>query len=237
MARRAYKDFTKGVSPRGKFVYPKLTHPDFKFAKEHGLYSVSLDLEGDDAEELIEIVDTAHATEYIEECKAKRKKKLKKYPDLPYGEALDADKDVIEGVTRFSFKRKAGGRYPDNHEDPTKAGETWRAFFLIVGARGKAKVTEEIWGGTVGRVAYVIKPWFTDAFGFGVRLEIVGIKVLDLVTKGERTPEDLGFEDEEGYDAAGAPPVDTHTPDADREPGDDVDEDSEVGSEEGGIEF
>jgi hypothetical protein len=197
MARRKFKDFTKGVTPAGRFSFPKLQEPDTKF-NEYGEYSVGVELSGESAETLRELIEEVYETEYKLEC-AEHGKTLKKYESLPFGQTLDRDKQPVEGSTTFKLKRKAGGVFGKNH---AKAGETWTASFPIFSAAGTEKVTEPIWGGSTGRVSFIIVPWYTPSLGFGVRLQIEAVKILSLVTMGDKAPDSFGFEDEEGYAAA-----------------------------------
>lgn len=225
--KRTFKDYTQGASPAGTFVFPKLSEPDFKFQKEFGEYSVSLDLTGEDAESFKKIIDAAVDTEYPFECE-KEDKELDR-GNLPYEQATDKDKEDIPGVTRFKFKRKAGGRYGKGHD---KAGETWSAKIRLLDAAATRVVEEPIWGGTVGRVSFVLVPWvFQDSTG--VRLQLDGAQILDLITKGERSAESLGFSAEDGYSA----PDDATGQDV--PDGDDADTgaDDELGEEAGGVEF
>jgi hypothetical protein len=194
MARRTYRDFYKGSTPVATFVFPHLSAPSFKFA-EFGEYQVSIDLTGKDATDLKKLIDSQFDLEYSAEC-AEKGVQLAKYSGHPYKPATDRDKNELPGVTRFSFKKKAGGRYGPNH---FKAGQVWTSGIPIFAASGPEKVTEPIWGGTRGRVSFMIVPWFTNALGFGVRLQLEAVKVLELVSEGERAPAEYGFEDEEGY--------------------------------------
>jgi hypothetical protein len=223
--RRSFKDFFTGATARGVFVFPHLTEPDFRFDAEFGQFNVSLDLEGEDAEALIEIIDEHAEKEYRFICEEKGKT-VKRYDNLPYGPATDRDKNEIPGVTRFRFTRKAGGRYSPKH---SKAGETWSSSFPLYAASGTELVTEPIFGGTEGRVSYQIQGWYTPSLGAGIRLSIEAIKVTNLVTSGgTRSQAAYHFEDEDGY-VPEAKPVATSTPDVETE--------DELETTQGGVEF
>jgi hypothetical protein len=196
MARRKFKDFTKGVTPVGRFAFPKLQVPDTKYNPD-GELSVGVELSGVDAENLKEIIQEAFDIEYAHEC-TEHGKTLKKYENMPYKPTLDRDKEPVEGSTTFRLKRKASGTYGKNH---SKAGTRWEASFPIFSASGTSKVTEPIWGGSTGRISFIIVPWYTPALGFGVRLQIEAVKILTLVTQGDKDPGQFGFEDESGYEA------------------------------------
>jgi hypothetical protein len=220
--RRGWKDFTKLVTPAGTFQFPKLTEPDTKF-NEYGEYSVGVVLTGTTAENLVELIDEAYDIEYKAECES-HGKTLKKYENKPYAPTTDRDKNVVEGSVTFRCKRKAGGMYGKGHK---KAGQEWSASFPIFSAAGTEKVTEPVWGGSVGRVSCTLVPWYTPSLGFGLRLQIEAVKILELVSDGDKQPSQFGFDDEDGYQAA--PPVAT----AEETPNND----EPVGEAEGGCDF
>jgi len=221
---RPRKELYTGSTVAGRFVFPKLTRPDKKFKKEHGEYQVSLDLEGQEAADLAKLIEENFESEYNICRQSKRKTKLKKF-DFPFSAALDKDKEEIPGVTRFRFKKRGGGI-------DSSTGEAYVTKLPIFGAAGETKkITEPIWGGTVGRINFTISPWFTDALGFGVTLELNAVQILSLVTAGEREASDYGFGDESGDYEDDAPSVDENSED-----GDDSSE-TGLGDEEGGVEF
>jgi hypothetical protein len=217
MARRKFSEFTKLVTPAGKFAFPKLQTPDVKFSAD-GEYSVGVELSGVTAEEFKEKIQEAYDREYKIECES-HGKTLKKYENMPWAQTLDRDKNPVEGSTTFKCKRKASGQYGKAH---AKAGQRWTAGFPIFSAAGTEKVTEEIWGGTIGRCSLILIPWYTAALGFGIRLQLEAVKVLELVTQGDKAPTQFGFEDEDGYAAAPSSATDPET------------SDGELGEEEGG---
>lgn len=193
--RRGFKDFYKGVTPVAKFVFPHLLTPDTRF-DAHGQYNVSIDMTGQAAEDFKKLIDEHFDIEYAHECEV-HGKELPKYHQRPYAPATEGKEKVeIPGVTRFKFARKAGGVYGPKHK---KAGEAWTASIPIFGASGTDPVTEEPWGGTLGRISFIIVPWYTPSLGFGVRLQIEAVKIIELVSQGNVAPSAFGFEDEEGY--------------------------------------
>jgi hypothetical protein len=216
-----WKDFIKTVTPAGVFQFPKLTEPDCKFS-EYGEYSVGVVLTGVEAANLQDIIEVAYADYYKAEC-LNHGKELKKFETLCYAPTTDRDKKIVSGSTTFKCKRKAGGMYGKGHK---KAGQEWEAHFPIFSAAGTEKVTEPIWGGSVGRVSVTLVPWYTPSLGFGVRLQIEAVKILELVSDGDKVPSQYGFDDEDGYQAA--PPVATEAA---------SDESVEGSEESGGCDF
>jgi hypothetical protein len=198
------KEWVSGATPVGTFVFPRVNEPDYKF-KEEGEYSVKLQLTEDEgASELRETIEEFHKLALAAEKKGKGKKRLKQ-ADLPFKQAEDrASGELIAGVWNFNCKRKAAGK--------TKAGKKWSAKVDLFDAKG-ARLTEEIWGGTRGRIAYTLKPWYSDGLGFGISILLNACKVIDLVTRGERNAETYGFgEEEEGFSSAGPQTDDGNEP-------------------------
>lgn len=201
--QRSFKDFVSGASPIGIFVWPKLRKPDLRFEPEFGVYSVDLDLSGLEADQFVALIDKAFKDEYPFMCKRESKDKLKLYDGKPYKQATEGkEKTPLPGIVRFKFSRKAGGRYSPKH--PSTPNEVWifsedGTGIPVYGAAGETQVHAEVWGGSKGRVSYTIVPWYSAALGYGVRLQLEAVKVLDLVSKGVRAAADYGFEDEEGY--------------------------------------
>lgn len=199
------KKLPRGISPAGKAVWPKLNEPDTKF-KEEGEFSVKLELGGAQAETMKDVIREFAAIAYAIECEDKGKKKLKK-ADLPFKQVVNEDGDDVPGMFLFNFKRKASGT--------TKAGKAWEASITLFDSK-KKKVTAEVWGGSRLRVAYTLVPWYAAALGFGIKLELGAVQVLDLVTRGERSADDYGFDEEEGgyegtYDEPALTPTVTDT--------------------------
>jgi hypothetical protein len=235
MARRGFKDYQKGTTAPGVLVFPKISAPDFRFEAEFGEFNCLLDLEGAPAADLVKLIDSTFETEYGFECEEKGKVSvdedgntvygLKKYDGRPYGPATDKDKEVIPGVTRFRFKRKAGGRMGPKSKSP---GKIWGCEIPIFGASGDIPVTEEVWGGSKAIVAFQLQPWWTASLGFGIKLSIEAVQILELVSSnGARTATAFGFESTEGYQPTVATPETVN----------ETLESEEDTSAEGGVEF
>jgi hypothetical protein len=109
-------------------------------------------------------------------------------------------------------------------------GKVWGCEIPIFGASGDIPVTEEVWGGSKAIVAFQLQPWWTASLGFGIKLSIEAVQILELVSSnGARTATAFGFESVEGgYVPTVQEPVNEETPSVPAE------EDS---SAEGGVEF
>ncbi len=202
-----FNEYPTGVTPKGVLHYPHLLTPSTKF-DDAGKYECSLVLGGEEAQELIATIEKIHAWGYLkilvfeqEAAKAagkKVKKKLKVAEHTkPYHPLLDDDDEEIDGEFVFTFKKTATGTYKVGSK---KAGQKWTASVGVEDSAGHP-VTQEPWSGTVGKVKYTAKPWYTSGLGYGLKLELEKVRVLELVTGAERDDGE-GFGDaEEGYRA------------------------------------
>lgn len=170
------------VTPRGVFVYPCLTKPDTKYNPE-GVYSVKLRLPAEVAQPLVDEVVAAIDAK-VEEVKASGKVKGRiKRVDPSY--VVDEE----TGDVTFNFKMKASGKRKDGTTFTQKP--TLKKHDLTdVGPDVR------IWGGSEGKVAFEMVPFYTGGLGAGVSLRLKGVQVLKLVTGGG----DCGFTAEEGED-------------------------------------
>lgn len=197
MAKKAKRKTV--YSPKGTFLYPKLTKPDTKFDPE-GVYSVKLVVEGEAASDLIEKIDAeieASYQEALEEAGTPAKKKKVKKADAPYQPEED-DEGNETGNIIFNFKLKAIGKN-------SKTNETWRNVVKLFDARnreivGAKKKAINIGSGTFGRIAFQMNPFYTAQVGAGVSLRLLAAQIIDLVEFGgsfDFGEEDGGFSAED----------------------------------------
>lgn len=184
----------KGTTPVGKACYPHINKPDFKYKEVHGEYSVKLELDGDDAQTLKETIDKFHAVAFAAEddssklvSSAKQAKKLGlevgdpnfQENTYPYSEVYDDENNVIPGRLSFKFGALGGGMRTLPNGDTKK----WSRDITIVDA--STKLTKaEIWGGSLIKVAYLSRAWCNGAIGFGVSLQLNGVQIIELKTRG-----------------------------------------------------
>lgn len=188
------------TTPKGTAAWASVCTPSTKF-KPEGEYQVKLLLPAEDAEtkKLIALIQGAHKEAQaagLAEFKANNpKSKLTKVKEanLPYKDAIDRDKNPIEGMLSFTFKAKASGKRKDN--------SLWTFKPAIFDAKGAViPNTTAIFGGSQLRVAFQMKPYFTEAVGAGVSLKLQAVKVLQLADSN-RNAASYGFgEEEDGYD-------------------------------------
>jgi hypothetical protein len=212
----------KGNTPRGVFVFPALTKPDFgneKFPKPDGEYKVTLKYTEEDAQPLIDMLQAEYdkAIEAAEAEFAKlpvgTRKKLKEVTknDL-YQTEYDKETEEPTGNVLFKFTMKASGT--------NKKGERWTRKPSIFNAKGVAlKNPPNIWGGSEGIVAFEANPYFIPGTGAaGLSLRLQAVQLLELVSEGSRSASSFGFGEEEGYDEANEMPSGDSAGDAGGEP-------------------
>lgn len=202
----------KIVTPKGKFIFPKLHEPDYKF-KEMGEYSVKLRLSGEEAESFRNDLQS-HLDDWLARYKKENKKKPKAV-DLSVTEVLD-DEGNETGELDFKFAMPANIR--------TKAGKEYSLEPKLFDSKGKPipKGTQ-VWGGTVGRVAFWIKE-YEAPIGVGISCKLEAAQIVELVGPGEQSADQFGFGEEEGYEA----------PDSGPEP---VEEEVDVDTEDDDVDF
>ena len=179
------------TTPRGVAKFCHLVKPSTKFDPE-GVYTVSLLLEGQEAADLIEIIDQAiedNLTEIRKDPKYAKAKKIKDN-DPPYKD--DTDKEGNEtGKTLFNFKQKATATAKDGSK------LTFRP--VLYDSRGNVIHPKDVGFGSTVRIAFELIPYYNPSTGAGVQLRMRGVQILEL-SSGELTAEALGFDiEEDGY--------------------------------------
>lgn len=186
------------VTPAGVFVFPKLGEPDTKF-KDEGEYSVKLRLSAEAAAPLLAKLEPLHEAalekgrgEFAKLPVASRKKlqDLKVNPLF----SLDYDEDENEtGDLLFNFKMTASGV-------SKKTGKPWTRAPRVFDAAKNVMDGSIVWGGTVGKVAFTVNPYFVSGQGTcGLSLRLEAVQVIDLVSGGQRNADAYGFGEEDGY--------------------------------------
>lgn len=182
--------------PKGIAEYPHLNKPDTKF-KSEGEYHVKLHIDeavsndtivklGEAQKEALEMAQK----EAQRQQKGKGKKITPQPANMPYYEAVDEDGNET-GSMVFHFKSKASGT-------SQRTGKVWTRKLAKFDAKGQP--TEmNIFGGSLLKAAYKMIPWVNPKCEYGVKMQIEGIQVIDLVTAGgAKTAKTLGFGEEDG---------------------------------------
>ena len=179
----------KYTSPFGKAIYPHLQKPDTHFAKgdmTKAKYHVKLELNAEDAKDLVARCDNVVAKAILEEEGNGKKKKTLKKSDFT-GYTKDGDKFI------FHFKMKANGV---NH----KTGEAFSQRPAIVDNDLKPLDPDlNVWGGSILRVSYTTNGWYSDMLGgAGCTLRLKSVQVKDLVEGSSNNSENHGFDKVKG---------------------------------------
>ena len=173
----------KYTSPFGKAVYPHLSRADVRF-KAEGEFKVDLEVDGTQAEEMKQMLNSL-AEQSVKEAQEKTGKKNIKKAQLPF-----KDED---GKTIFKFKMKASGTN-------TKTGDSFKQRPALFDNELNPINPEEvnIWGGSILRVSYQPSLWFTPMLGAGVSLRLKSVQVKDLVEGGSQAGSSSDFDKVEG---------------------------------------
>lgn len=218
MANAKRPQAPKGTTFKGTFKWPKLSEPDYgskDFPKPNGEFSLKLvgRVDDPDVQAFIAKWQPLHdeaikrAEEAFKALKIDVRKKLGKVTVNPlYTELYDEETEEPTGEVEFKFSMQYSGEYKSG----PKQGKKWYRKPGIFDAKGnEMKPTPSIWGGTKGRVAFEAgidkegQPGYfipgTGAAGLTLRLQAV--RILDLVSEGQRDASSYGFGDEEeGYE-------------------------------------
>lgn len=189
-------------TPKGVAVWPNLNAPDTKF-KPEGEYTAKLAFDPNlpEVQKFVAKLEQVR-DELFEEFKAE-KPANKKFDVAPvFTEELDQDGDET-GRICINFKMKASGV-------SKKTNKPWSRKPTIFDSKGvEIKNPPQIGGGSVLRVACELGGGgVPSAKKFYLSPKLVGVKLLQLVTFGAVSAQDMGFADEEdGYEADNSAPA------------------------------
>jgi hypothetical protein len=168
---------TTYTTPAGIAFYPYLFTPDTKF-DANGVYNVKLKLTDKESKPIIDLINKEIASE------SAKNKSTKKSEFLPYKK--------VDGGIEFHFKLKAKGK--------TKAGVEYEKKVKVFDAKGKVISTPiNVYSGSTIKVAYQIRPYFTNILGCGASLVLQAVQVLNLV-ESNKAKDTFGFNQEDGFE-------------------------------------
>jgi hypothetical protein len=198
----------KITTPRAPAVFPKLdpANPDYgsdQYPIEGGAFSVQVRLVQSDPavqallakiEKVMEVAEAEAAEKFAALPVATRKKLGEPKRQEYFTQVYDEDEQET-GEIILKFKMK--------HSGTTAKGKDWKRYPTLIDAKlQKLKKGTAIWGGSVVRVSGGALPYFVAGQGtFGVSLQLEGVQVIELVSAGGRSAKDMGFDEEEGYEA------------------------------------
>jgi len=211
------------TTPKGVFKWPRLNEPDTKY-KAEGLYSVKLILDEQSAKALIAKLQphfdaaVAEAKEKYAALPVKTRKEKEFKTNKFFSPVYDEDTEEETGDVEFNFKMTASGV-------SKKTNKPWKRAPRIFDARGQVMTkAPSIWGGTVGKVAFEVMPYFNNAqCEGGLSLRLDAVQIIELVSGGGKSASAYGFGEEEGYE---------HDNDAFADESDSTDNGSAGGSED-----
>lgn len=204
------------TTPKGVFVgYPKISAPDFKF-KDAGEFTLKVRLPNDNpkTQDFIKRID-ALGEETLKELRKDPKKsktpaiaKAWQIKNCPYKAETDDDGNET-GFTIFTMKSTHSGV-------SKKTSKPWKRSVPLFDSKGKplpkakdGTYTVAVWGGSEGYATFTMAGYGqTTSVGAGVKLSLEAVKVIKLVSGGERDQSAYGFDDtdeEDGFDASEAP--------------------------------
>jgi|NOAtaT_6_FD_contig_81_1667246_length_2906_multi_3_in_0_out_0_5 hypothetical protein len=195
------------TTPVSALVFGSLTVPSTKFKKagQDGQYeaTVVLDTTEQSTQDFIAAVEKAAiAGREAEAAKGKNpaeRAKILAYSLSPSFQPMN-DRDTgepIPNTVRVNAKRGSSGI-------SVKTGKRWTADISLYDAAMKPipKSIDIGWGSKV-RLAIELAPFSMPATKLaGVSMKLIGVQVLELVNRGGKSAESLGFEATEGYVAA-----------------------------------
>ncbi|MDE1465374.1 hypothetical protein [Spartinivicinus poritis] len=184
MAKETY------ISPRGTLgPFPRLNKPDTKYNAD-GEYKAHLTVPAEDAQALLDEINTRYEKYYNEVTEAERKKKKKpklklKQADMPF----EVEED--EGTVTFKFKMKALVKKKD--------GTTFNRRPALFDAKKNIIPEDVVIGqGSEVRFATVFYPWYTPTLGVGITLQPDAVRVYKLDNQTFEADADYyGFDDDE----------------------------------------
>tara|TARA_Y100000034_G_C6899799_1_gene415713 strand:- start:2219 stop:2842 length:624 start_codon:yes stop_codon:yes gene_type:complete len=176
------------TTPKGAFHWAHVGTPDTTF-KAEGQFHVKLQLAGQEAEDMRNAVDTAHANWKSEVNKTKGQKAYQEF--LPYKVVLGDD--GMESGIQFHFKMKASGVN-------SRTGQAFTQRPIVVGPDKTPLPTNiKIANGSTGKVAYEMAPYQFGS-GLGIQLRLRGVQVLNLIEWNGDSADDSMFSVEDGYE-------------------------------------
>lgn len=215
----------KMITPKGTFVWPKLTEPDYgtkEFPKEDGEYSVKIQFDSTDPAfiafrakvDKLHAVAIEQAEEQFSEMKVAQRKKLGQITiNDAFSEVYDEETEEPTGMVEMKAKMKASGEVKKG----PRAGKKWTRKPDLFDAKGIKLPTKglNIGGGTSGKLSVSLNDYFIPSnAACGISFQLEGVQIIDLVSFGAKKASDHGFGEEEGFSADDIVP---ETPDEDDE--------------------
>lgn len=203
------KQYVRMTTPRGVFVYPRLTEPDTKFVKPDGEYHTKFAIDADDdfvtnieqqLEDFIdeELPNIEARADGLKGAKLKKvQKTIAKAQERDTNDLFEEEYDdegEPTGRVLFKFKLKAVVKTEKKSWDQ-------KPRLFDAGAQPITDPKVNPWTGSEGKCNIEVFPYFMEKDGvFGLSLRLVGAQILKLVQGGGgASASDMGFGAEDGY--------------------------------------
>ena len=173
-------DITTRVSVVGESIYPHLNRPDVRF-NDYGEYKVTLKVGKQDAQSMVKLIDQA-IEENIATAEKEAKGKTIKPAPKPY---------KIEGDNVFfKYKMRASGTNKKTNEKFSQRPALFDA------KKNPIPASQNIWGGSLMKVAYQLIPYNSPAIGAGVSARLKAAQIIKLVEGKNQNV----FKEEDGFE-------------------------------------
>jgi len=203
------------TTPIGTFRFPKLKEPDYgndQVPKPDGEYSCQLVVKNDSEEfkTLMRHLQPHYeaalndAEQAFKELPVGTRKKLERIkPNALFNIIYDKETEQPTGDVVFKATAKASGV----RKKGPKAGTKWTYKPAVFDAKGNfIKNVPDVWSGTRGRLNIELFPYFIPGTGVaGLRLQLVGAQIIELVSGGSKSASAMGFGEMDGYEASNEP--------------------------------
>ena len=167
------------VSVAGEAIYPHLMKPDVRF-NEYGEFKVTLKIGKQDASAMVKLFDQACEDSLASAEKEAKGKKIKSAP-IPY--KLEGDHVF------FKFKMRASGTNKKTNEKFSQRPALFDA------KKNPIPASQNIWGGSLMKVAYQLIPYNSPAIGAGVSARLKAAQIIKLVEGKDQNV----FKEEDGF--------------------------------------
>jgi len=193
------------TTPRGIAVWPNLNEPSKKYNK----YECKLRLLASDpkVQEFVSRLEKMRDDTYdakVAELKAEKKAALAL--ELKKGDVVKVERDLETGEETgyliFAASLNAGGIVKNG----PRAGQPWSQKPDIFDAKGnKLKNPPRIWGGSELKLSVEAEGYVKTDKTVVVSIDLRGAQILKLVTGGQRSFSDYGFQEEDGDEITDQP--------------------------------
>ena len=173
-------DITTRVSVLGESIYPHLNKPDVRF-NDWGEFKVTLKVGKQDASDMVKLFNQTIEDSLATAEKEAKGKKVKPAPK-PY--------KIEDNNVFFKFKMRATGTNKKTNEKFSQRPALFDA------KKNPMSENQNIWGGSLMKVAYQLIPYNSPAIGAGVSARLKSAQIIKLVEGKDQNV----FKEEDGFE-------------------------------------